>query len=195
MNFDGSLRSSTGSYLVTKVALTTLPSLMVWYCHYDILRCHQRTQLETLWKKSVIQVKKQTLLPFTQRHIKHVIWSIIPLKAVLQKMQNPGSPNGPPMVDGWVIRFSSGWSVNHLLRPWNQLKLTNIDISEYCPLFRSSYNRSLCYGGHGVDMTCDTHSTNHDKKRDENYLQVRFHSEIFVAKAQDFIGRHMDHPW
>ena len=28
--------------------------------------------------------------------------------AVLQKMQNPGSPNGPPMVDGWVVRLSSG---------------------------------------------------------------------------------------
>ena len=27
---------------------------------------------------------------------------------VLQKMQNPGSPNGPPMVDGWVVRLSSG---------------------------------------------------------------------------------------
>ena len=27
---------------------------------------------------------------------------------VLQKMQNPGSPNGPPTVDGWVVRLSSG---------------------------------------------------------------------------------------
>ena len=27
---------------------------------------------------------------------------------VLQKMQNPGSPNGPPMVVGWVVRLSSG---------------------------------------------------------------------------------------
>ena len=26
---------------------------------------------------------------------------------VMQKMQNPGSTNGPPMVDGWVVRFSS----------------------------------------------------------------------------------------
>ena len=32
--------------------------------------------------------------------------------SVLWKMQNPGSPNGPPMVDGWVVRLSSGWSVN-----------------------------------------------------------------------------------
>ena len=39
---------------------------------------------------------------------------------VLRKMQNPGSPNGPPMVDAclggpsqfWVVRLSSGWSVN-----------------------------------------------------------------------------------
>ena len=28
--------------------------------------------------------------------------------AVLQKMQNPGSANGPPMVDGWMVRPSSG---------------------------------------------------------------------------------------
>ena len=28
--------------------------------------------------------------------------------AVLQKMQNPGSSNGLPMVDGWVVRLSSG---------------------------------------------------------------------------------------
>ena len=27
--------------------------------------------------------------------------------SVLQKMQNPGSPNGPPMVDGWVVHLSS----------------------------------------------------------------------------------------
>ena len=35
-----------------------------------------------------------------------------PQWAVLRKMQNPGSHNGPPMVDGWVVRLSSGWSVN-----------------------------------------------------------------------------------
>ena len=31
---------------------------------------------------------------------------------VLRKMQNPGLPNGPPMVDGWVVHLSSRWSVN-----------------------------------------------------------------------------------
>ena len=30
---------------------------------------------------------------------------------MLLKKQNPGSPNGPPMIDGWVVRLSSGWSV------------------------------------------------------------------------------------
>ena len=44
------------------------------------------------------------------------------VKAVLRKKQNPGSPDGPPMIDGWVVRLSSGWSVNNILRPWNQLK-------------------------------------------------------------------------
>ena len=28
--------------------------------------------------------------------------------AVLQKMQNRSLPNGPTMVDGWVVRLSSG---------------------------------------------------------------------------------------
>ena len=27
---------------------------------------------------------------------------------VMQKMQNSGSPNGPPKVDGWVVRLISG---------------------------------------------------------------------------------------
>ena len=31
-------------------------------------------------------------------------WEAVP---VLRKMQNPGSPNGPTMVDGWVVRLSS----------------------------------------------------------------------------------------
>ena len=31
---------------------------------------------------------------------------------LLRKMQNPGSHNGPPMVDGCVVRLSSVWSVN-----------------------------------------------------------------------------------
>ena len=30
---------------------------------------------------------------------------------VLSKVQNRGSPNGPPMVDGWVVRITFGWSV------------------------------------------------------------------------------------
>ena len=40
-----------------------------------------------------------------------------PLGTVLRKKQNPGSPNGLPMIDGWVVRLSSGWSVNNILRP------------------------------------------------------------------------------
>ena len=44
-------------------------------------------------------------------------------QAVLRKKWNPGSPNGPPMIDGWVVRpLSSGWFVNNILRTWNQLK-------------------------------------------------------------------------
>ena len=42
--------------------------------------------------------------------------------AVLRKKQNPVSANGPPMIDGWVVRLSFEWSVNDIRRPWNQLK-------------------------------------------------------------------------
>ena len=39
------------------------------------------------------------------------------ISPVLQKKQNPGSHNGPPMIDGWMVRLSSGWSVNNKMRP------------------------------------------------------------------------------
>ena len=73
-------------------------------------------------------------------------WDVI-LTIVLWKMLNPGSPNGPPtvdgwVVDGWVVHLSSGWFAN-LLGPWNQLKTTNIFISECCPLMLFSNNKNL----------------------------------------------------
>ena len=37
-------------------------------------------------------------------------------KAVLSKVQNRGSPNGPPMVDGWVVHITFGWSVYVVVR-------------------------------------------------------------------------------
>ena len=46
------------------------------------------------------------------RHKNTPVEHIMRIITVLQKMQNPGSPSGPPMVDGWVVRLSSGWSVN-----------------------------------------------------------------------------------
>ena len=36
------------------------------------------------------------------------------------------------MIGGWVVRFSSGWSVSQ--QSVKSIKMTNIDISEYCPL-------------------------------------------------------------
>ena len=32
-------------------------------------------------------------------------------ESVLSKVQIPRSPNGPPMVDDWVVRITFGWSV------------------------------------------------------------------------------------
>ena len=40
--------------------------------------------------------------------------------SVLSKVQNRGSPNGPPMVDGWVVRIAFGWSVYVVVRNDNK---------------------------------------------------------------------------
>ena len=39
---------------------------------------------------------------------------------VLSKVQNRQSPNGPPMVDGWVVRITFGWSVYVVVRNDNK---------------------------------------------------------------------------
>ena len=36
--------------------------------------------------------------------------------SVLSKFQNPGSPDRPPMMDGWVVRITFGWSVYAVVR-------------------------------------------------------------------------------
>ena len=35
---------------------------------------------------------------------------------VLSKVQNPGSPNGPPIVDSWMVHITFGWSVYAVVR-------------------------------------------------------------------------------
>ena len=44
---------------------------------------------------------------------------------VLSKVQIPRSPNGPPMVDDWVVRITFGWSVYVVVR--NDNKTLNIN--------------------------------------------------------------------
>ena len=57
---------------------------------------------------SEISIGIQTF-SFKKMHLKvYLTDSVIKLMTVLQKVQNPGSPNGPPMVDGWVVHLSSG---------------------------------------------------------------------------------------
>ena len=45
--------------------------------------------------------------------------------SVLSKVQNPRSPNGPPMVEDWVVRITFGWSVYVVVR--NDNKTLNIN--------------------------------------------------------------------
>ena len=53
--------------------------------------------------------------------------------AVLSKFQNPRSPNGPPMVDDWVVRITFGWSVYVVVR--NDNKTLNINITSVLYIF------------------------------------------------------------
>ena len=135
-------------------------------------------------------------------------------QSVLWQMQNPGSPNGPPTVDDWVVHLSCEWSVN-LLRPWNQLKTTNVYITECCPLnvVLKQWEfmvKVLTMPSHDVWQTwpkpwqkCFTVTILRAMFATRTYdisasveSSTRFPSEIFyakAAKAKDFIGRHTDH--
>ena len=62
-------------------------------------------------------------LELLQYYTKPSMWSYIYLEysiAVLSKVQNRWSPNGPPMVDGWVVRITFGWSVYVVVRNDNK---------------------------------------------------------------------------
>ena len=61
---------------------------------------------------------------------------------VLRKKQNLGSPNGPPMIDSWVVRLSFGWSVNNILRTWIQLKNWSKRANRYSRFIQST-NRHI----------------------------------------------------
>ena len=92
----------------------------------------------------------------------------------LRKMPNPGSPNGPPMIDGWVVHLSSGGpSINNVLRLWNQLKMVRMSQST------SAFYLGIITNRHMISV--------------ESYVQ--FHSEIFSAKHNEFIGCQTDHRW
>ena len=76
-----------------------------------------------------------------------VLWHSDAIWQCYRKCNILGSPTDHPwLMIGWPGSVLGVPPINYLLRPWNQLKLTNIDIPEYCPLFPSSYNRSLWYG-------------------------------------------------
>ena len=52
-------------------------------------------------------------------------------KAVLSKFQNPGLPDRPPMMAGWVVRITFGWSVDAVVRNGDE---TLIHVSLLCCL-------------------------------------------------------------
>ena len=46
------------------------------------------------------------------------------LYTVLSKLINPGSPNGPSMVDRWVVRVTFGWPVYDVVRNDNKTAIS-----------------------------------------------------------------------
>ena len=53
------------------------------------------------------------------------LYPSVKTKPVLSKVQNRGSPNRPPMVDGWVVRIIFGWSVYVVVRNDDKTLITN----------------------------------------------------------------------
>ena len=53
--------------------------------------------------------------------------------AALSKVQNPRSPNGPPIVEDWVVRITFGWSVYVVVRSDN--KTLNINWYHFCVVY------------------------------------------------------------
>ena len=52
-------------------------------------------------------------------HAQHVIYLIWQEAHSAAEKAKSWVAHGPPMIDGWVVRLSSGWSVNNIPRPWN----------------------------------------------------------------------------
>ena len=96
---------------------------------------------------------------------------------VLGKMQNPGSHNGPLMVNGWVVGLSSGCSVNQ----WSAQTMKSIKMVKRRQS-ESEFYLGTSTNGH---MICSASV--------ESYVQ--FDTEIFSAKPKEFIGRQTDHRW
>ena len=94
---------------------------------------------------------------------------------------------------GWSVSVLGGSSINNLVRPWTQLKTTDIDISECSPLFASSHSKSLQVLIMALHDMLQTWPKPLGRKRHK--LSVCFHSEIFCAKPKEFIGHQTDHPW
>ena len=44
------------------------------------------------------------------QYVSNTILQVSIYDTVLSKVENPGSPNGPTMVDRWVVRVTFGWS-------------------------------------------------------------------------------------
>ena len=92
-----------------------------------------------------------------------------------------GLPVGPVFGNIWVTRsfhrlhLATGW-------PLSCSTVTNIDISEYCPLFVSSCSKGLWYGfNHGFSWRVIKHGPNHgQKKRIIGSLSFSF---IFAIKC------------
>ena len=78
----------------------------------------QVLQVASCHKLTVVEV-----MAWCQQATSHYLsqsWPRSMLLSVLSNVQNRGSPNGPPMVDGSVVRITFGWSVYVVVRNDNK---------------------------------------------------------------------------
>ena len=79
-------------------------------------------------------VLSRTLFMWSYDNYCCFISSILITSPVLSKVENPGWPNGPSMVDGWVVSVTFGWPV-HIL--WSEM--TNKQQNRYVLFLFNQY--------------------------------------------------------
>ena len=126
------------------------------------LSCNPTENIFTHWPLTERYRSKFTSVFLKNSFCKLISWT------ALQKMQNLGSPNGLPMVEGWVVRQSIICWDHASSKKWSTWTKRGPHFTKAQWTF---------------DISASVESSLH------------FHSKTFSAKPKESIGRQTDHLW